>query len=531
MTKDVPATNANAYTHRQILLIFSGLAVGMLLAALDQTIVGTALPTIVGDLGGLNHLSWVVSAYLLASTASTPLYGKFSDLFGRKQMFQASIVIFLIGSALCGLSQNMIELIAFRGLQGLGAGGLMTLAMTIIGDVVPPRERGRYQGLIGGVFAISSVAGPLLGGFFTDHLSWRWVFYVNLPLGVAALAITSAVLHLKNPRVKHRIDFVGSALFVSAVSAALLAISWGGQQYAWSSSVILGLAAASLVLLAVFLLVESKASEPILPLRLFRSDVFSVSTAATLVIGLAMFGAIIYLPLYMQVVQGRSATASGLLMIPLMIGILVASIFSGRWISKHGHYKRFPIVGSVLLTLGMYLLSTVGVSVNQWLFSLYMVVLGAGLGLNMQVLVLAVQNAVDYKDLGIATGVTSFMRSMGGSFGVAIGGAILANRLAVNFKKLMPAAGHGLARPMTMADLQSPAKLKKLPPAVHHDVVVAFAHSVQSVFLWMAPGAAFAFVIVLFLRELPLRDTHHGTVDADAPPILDNVDIDDAQAA
>ncbi len=347
------------------MVIMSGLMLGMLLAALDQTIVATALPTIVGDLGGLNHLSWVVTAYLVASTVTTPLYGKFSDIYGRKRTFQFAIVVFLFGSALAGLSQSMIELIAFRGLQGIGAGGLMTLAMTIIGDVVPPRQRGRYQGYMGAVFALASVIGPLLGGFFVDQLSWRWVFYVNIPVGAVALVVTSIVLDLPYTRMVHRIDWAGTVLLVSAVGSILLAVTWGGTQYAWGSPIIIALGVVGAILLVAFVAVERRAAEPVLPLYLFRNRVFAVSTATMFIVGLAMFGGIIYLPLFLQVVGRKSATSAGLLLLPLILGIVFTSILSGRVISRTGRYKAFPVVGMLVMSLGLYLLSTMGPTTTE----------------------------------------------------------------------------------------------------------------------------------------------------------------------
>src|SRR5438270_7834934 len=344
-------------THRQIQIVFLGLMAGMLLASLDQTIVATALPTIVGDLGGLRQLSWVVTAYILLSTISVPLYGKISDLYGRKRIFQTAIVIFLIGSALSGLSQNMAQLIGFRALQGAGAGGLMATAQAIIGDIVSPRERGRYQGYIGAVFAFASIVGPLLGGFFVDNLSWRWVFYVNLPLGALALAVTGAVLKLPHRRTEHRIDYLGAALLTAAASSSLLGITWGGSQYAWSSSVIVGLLAAAAVLFTVFVWVESRTDEPIVPLRLFENDVFRIGAATTFILGFAMFGAIVYLPLFLQVVRGQTATNSGLVLVPMMLAVVLASIGGGRWISRTGRYRAFPAVGCALLTVGLFLLS------------------------------------------------------------------------------------------------------------------------------------------------------------------------------
>ena len=510
-----PAPALRVYSHRQIMVILGALMSGMLLAALDQTIVATALPTIVGDLGGLNHLSWVVTAYLLASTVTTPLYGKVSDLYGRKRVFQFAIVVFLAGSALAGLSQNMTELIAFRGLQGIGAGGLITLAMTIIGDVVPPRERGRYQGYMGAVFALASVIGPLLGGFFVDQLSWRWVFYVNLPVGAVALVVTSIVLDLPTRRISHRIDYLGTALLVAGVSSVLLAVTWGGTQYAWASVTIVGLAAAGALLLAAFIAVERRVQEPVLPLYLFRNRVFAVSTATMFIVGLAMFGGIIYLPLFLQVVGGRSATNAGLLLLPLILGLMFTSIASGRIISRTGRYKAFPVSGMLVMAAGMYLLSTMGPSTTQVQASAYMVVLGLGLGMVMQVLVLAVQNAVDQKDLGVATGAATFLRSMGGAFGVALLGAVLSNRLASNLADLLP--GGRLPAGVSPATLKgSPAAILSLPAAVRAPVIEAFARSIDTVFLVGVPIAIVGFAITLLLREVPLRSGRQAPVDAAA---------------
>jgi EmrB/QacA subfamily drug resistance transporter len=378
LTSTVATTASGRLTHRQVLIVLSGLMLGMLLAALDQTIVATALPTIVSELGGINHLSWVVTAYLLASTSSTPLYGKISDLYGRKGVFQAAIVIFLIGSALSGLAQNMGELIAFRALQGLGAGGLMALAMAIIGDIVSPRERGRYQAYMGAVFAFASVAGPLLGGFFVDHLSWRWVFYINLPVGAVALVVTSVVLDLPFHRGRRAIDFLGAGLLVGSVTSILLVTVWGGDQYAWTSPEIIGLTVAGLVLLGLFLARERRAPEPVLPLELFRDEVFSVGSALLFIQGLVMFGAIVFLPLYFQVVKGASATMSRLLLVPLMARVLTSSIGSGRLISRSGRYKLFPIVGTALCTIGMLLFSRLDADSSLTESSLYMLVLGLG---------------------------------------------------------------------------------------------------------------------------------------------------------
>src|SRR5215813_13995216 len=495
---------------RRIYVIIGALLLGMLLAALDQTIVATALPTIAGDLHGLSHLSWVVTAYLLASTVSTPLWGKLGDLYGRKVFFEASIVIFLVGSALCGLAHSILVLIAFRAVQGIGGGGLLTGAQTIVADVVPPRDRGRYQGLFGSVFGVTSVIGPLIGGFFVDNLSWRWVFYVNLPIGAVALAVVAAVLPGRLSRVQHRIDYLGTVLLAGAASSLVLLTSLGGTTYRWSSAPIFILAAGAVVLGAAFIWAESRAAEPVVPLHLFRNRVFSASSAVGFVVGFAMFGAIAYLPQYMQIVKGASPTISGLRLLPLMAGLLATSITTGRLVSRWGRYRVFPIVGTAVMTLGLYLLSRLGVTTSDWLSSLYMLVLGAGIGAALQVLVVAVQNAVSYADLGAATGGATFFRSIGGSFGTAVFGAVFTNVLPGD----LTASLHGLSLPpgVTAASGASPAVLERLPPAVHAAYVSGFATALQTVFLVGVPFGALAFLLSWTLKDVPLRTTT-GTPD------------------
>ena len=479
---------------------------GMLLAALDQTIVATALPTIVGELGGLEHLSWVVTAYLLTSTASSPLYGKISDLYGRRRVFQFAIVVFLIGSVLAGFSSTMAQLIAFRAIQGLGAGGLMVMALTIIGDILSPRERGRYQGYMGSVFAFSSVAGPLLGGLFVDHLSWRWVFYINLPIGIAALVVTSFALNLQFVRRPHRIDYEGAALLVAGVSCLLLVTVWGGTQYRWGSPTIVTLAAAGAVLLGLFVGREHFAAEPILPLRLFRNRVFSLTGGAAFILGLSMMGGIIFLPLFLQVVTGASATNSGLLLLPLMVGIVSMSVTTGRLITRTGRYKRYPVAGSALMALGLFLLSRMDAHSTRLEASLFMLVLGLGLGMVMQVLIIALQNSVEHRDLGAATSSNTFFRSLGGAFGSALFGAILSGRLAYYLPRLLPPGSEGID-PARLTG--SPAQIRTLPPDVQAAVAEALSRSIVTVFRWAIPFAVVSFLLVLAMPEHPLRDTAH----------------------
>jgi EmrB/QacA subfamily drug resistance transporter len=504
-------TNARAetvpITHRQVRLVFVGLMLGLFLAALDQTIVSTALPTIVGDLGGINHLSWVVTAYLVTSTVAMPLFGKLSDLYGRKICFQAAIGSFLVASALAGLSQTMGQLIVFRALQGIGGGGILALSFAIVGDIVAPRERGRYQGYTTSVFAVSSVVGPLLGGFFVDHASWRWIFYVNIPVGLVALVVVQTVLNLPRRHVSsHSIDFVGAALLIAGVTSLLLVTVWGGTEFAWSSPVIAGLILAGVALLCAFCLWERRATDPILPLRLFANPTFRVTLGTGFMLGLAMFSAIVFLPVYMQVVQGQGATSSGLLLLPFMGGILITATGAGQVISRIGRYKLFPVTGMAVLGLGFLLLSTMGTTTPRLVYSCFMFVTGSGVGLCMPVLVLAVQNAVDHRDLGTATSALTFFRSMGGAFGVAVLGALFNSRLTDLLSAIPRASLEGISAASLKA---SPATIRSLPTHARESVVAAYADAITTVFLVAAPVCVLALVVVSRLRETPLRETAH----------------------
>jgi len=485
---------------REVLIILPGLLLSIMLAMLDQLVVSTALPRIVGDLGGVTHLSWVVTAYVLAATVTTPLYGKLGDLYGRKRWLMIAIVIFLIGSALSGLAHTMDQLIVFRALQGLGAGGLLTGAIATIGDLVSPRERGQYMGYIMGVMTLAMIAGPLVGGYITENFSWRWIFYINMPIGGAALIYLALTMHVPRHRVEHKIDYAGAIALAIGATSIILMTTWGGTQYAWASVQVIGLAVLGLVSTAAFLAIEARAAEPILPLSVFRNRNFSVAIAMSFLLGLALFGALTFLPLYQQTVQHLSPTQSGLMLIPMMLGSTVTALISGQVTTKTGRYKVLPIVGAGMMTLGMYLLTGIGLHTSLVTTGIYFAVIGLGMGFLMQITTLVAQNSVAPQEMGVASSARTFFQQIGGSIGVAAFGAVFARRLIESLTAHAP----GLHMSAKGAQL-NPATVNHLPALVRADFFVAITHAVTGVFWLVVPAAAIVFLLAWLIKEVPLR--------------------------
>ena len=506
------ATNGQFLPPREVLIVLPGLLMAILLAMLDNLIVSTALPRIVGDLGGVAHLSWVVTAYILASTITTPFYGKLGDMYGRKKFFIAAIIIFLVGSALSGLSQTMAELIAFRAIQGLGAGGLMVGAMATLGDIVAPRERGRYMSYMMVVMMLATIGGPLLGGFITTSFSWRWIFYINIPLGGAALVYLLVTLHVPAHRVSHKVDYLGGSLLAVAATALILLATWGGTQYAWGSPQIIGLALLTVAAGVAFYVTEMRAAEPMMPLHVYRNRNFSLSMAMTFLTGLAMFGAMTFLPLFQQTVQGESPTVSGLALTPMMLGVTVTSIVAGQVTTKTGRYKVFPILGGGIMAVGMFLLSGLDTGTTRLESALYYVVLGLGMGFLMQMVSLIAQNSVEQKDMGVASSARMFFQQIGGSLGVAAFGALFARQLTESLGAATSRGGSGVHISASGGQL-NPATVNSLPALVRHDVFAAIADAIQHVFIWALPAAVVIFVLAWFIKEVPLR----GRAPADEP--------------
>lgn len=487
---------------RSVRVVLLALMIAMLLAMLDNMIVGTAMPTIVGELGGLQHLSWVVTSYTLATAASTPLWGKLGDMYGRKGAFLTSIAIFLIGSALSGMAQNMGELIGFRAVQGLGAGGLMVGVMAVIGDLIPPRERGKYQGMMAAVMALAMIGGPLVGGTITDHWGWRWAFYINLPLGIVALLAVSAVLHLPKKRSQARIDYLGAGLLTVGITSIVLVTTWGGTEYAWTSARIMELIGIGVAALVGFVFWQTRAAEPIVPLHIFRSLNFSLMSVIGFITGFVMFGAVLFLPLYQQSVQGASATNSGLLLLPMLGAMLVLSMIAGRVTTNSGRYKVFPLVGTALMIVGLFLLAQMDTGTSRLTSGVYMAVLGAGMGCLMQITMLVAQNSVEMKDMGVASSTTTLARTLGSSFGVAVMGALFNDRVQHVMSQRAGALGSKITEQSAQLDAKS---LQKLPTAVREAYQHAVSAGTHSAFLLGAVVAVAALVAAVFVKEVPLR--------------------------
>ena len=508
-------TQPSSGPRREVLVVLPGLLLALIIAMLDQLVVSTALPRIVGDLHGLSHLAWVVTAYVLASTITTPLYGKLGDLYGRKRLLMIAIVIFLIGSALAGLAHTMDQLIAFRALQGLGAGGLMVGALATIGDMVSPRERGQYMGYMMAAMMLAMIAGPLVGGYITDSLSWRWIFYINMPIGGAALVYLALTLHLPRKRVEHRVDYLGAAVLAVAATAVVPVTTWGGNQYAWGSAQIIGLGVIAVVAVAAFIAIEARAAEPVLPLHVFRNRNFSLATGMSFLLGLTMFGALTFLPFYQQTVQHASATGSGLMLIPLMLGSTVTSLIAGQVTTRTGRYKALPIVGSAIMTFGLYMLTHLGPHTSRLTSGVYFVILGIGMGFLMQITTLIVQNSVEPRDMGVATSSRTFFQQIGGSIGVSLFGVIFVRRLTAALSARLP----GVHLQASAAQLD-PATINRLPAAVRGAAFSGISHAVDGVFFWTVLAAALVFVLAWAVKEIPLRgrsEPASGTV-ADQEP-------------
>ncbi len=500
-----PPGQSSQYSTRKLITIFIGLILGILMAALDQTIVATAMPTIASDLHGLSEYSWIITAYLLAQTISMPLYGKLGDFIGRRAAFQLAIVIFLVGSVLAGLSQSMLMLIGLRALQGIGAGGLMVGAQMIMAEIVSARERTKYMSIMGPMIGLATVLGPLLGGFLTEHITWRWIFYINVPIGIAALIVVGLTLKLPHTARTPNVDYLGSAFMIAAIGCLMLVLTWGGRLYGWTSPLILGLAAGFVIMAVCWIYAERHAVEPILPPRLFRDPLFRVNAPLALLLGVAMFGAVSYLPTFLQLSWGVSATMSGILMLPLMGGLMFAAVITGQTISRTGRYKFFPVIGAALAGIGMYTLSFMDATTSRGESSLYMAILGLGIGCIMPTLVVTVQNSVAHQDMGTATAGINFFRQIGASFGTALIGSLFINRLTSNLADNLPAKAAGSLG--QHANGMSPEQLQQLPPALAHDVVVSYAHALTPLYAYVAPLLGVAFILAWFVKEIPLTTT------------------------
>ncbi|MGH3414790.1 MAG: MDR family MFS transporter [Marmoricola sp.] len=496
---------AQPLSRRKLIVIFVGLILGILMAALDQTIVATALPTIAGQLHGLQQISWIIAVYLMTQTIAMPVYGKVGDFIGRRNAFHLAIGIFLAGSVLAGLSQSMGMLIAFRAVQGIGAGGLMVGAQTIMGEIVSARERGKYMSVMGPMIGVATVLGPLLGGYLTEHASWRWIFYINIPVGIAAVVVTGLTLKLPHPQVRQKVDLLGATLMAAMVGCLILVLTWGGRTYAWSSPVIIALSVGFVALVPAWLYAEHRAESPVMPIRLFRDDVFRTNVPLAFLVGVAMFGAVSYLPTYLQLSLGASATYSGVLMLPLMGGLMFSAVITGQTISRTGRYKVFPIVGTAVAAVGMYLLSFLDASTSRATSSLYMVVLGLGIGLVMPTLVLTVQNSVSRKDMATATAGVNFFRQIGASAGTAIIGSLFISRLTTDLATKLPAGA--ASQVGKHAAGITPGKLAQLPPSIAHDFVVSYANALTPLYAYLVPLLVLGFLVALVVREKPLAVT------------------------